>query len=413
MKPGVLLTVVLLAFLGGDYILDVVGYPHHDFNSSFVFRLHPLTYLASFLILYYLKLKKLKFSDFFSKMRNETVFLSVCLIIICYLGLVRTLNSISFLLDALCLPAILSILLKITEQNTLFKFQKLVYVCFFLNASLAIIEKIIGASLLSDGSYYFKDYFRATAIYGHPLNNALIMGVLTVILFFSSKSTALKITVLISGLLSIICFGARGALVGVFLSIAANQVSTFFNLKKKKLDYTTAKKDLFYLGIIAVIGFIIINFTGLGDRIVALAYVDSSAASRINAFSVLRGIDFSDLLWGFETSEINHFQHNAGVQEIENFWIQWILRFGLVATVFLAIFLFRFLYRMMAFVKKDIKITLLFVFVFVASTNNSLSTNTMALSILVLTCYIFFDSKGKEKEVKVPQYAQFVYRGSK
>ncbi len=408
MKPIVLFIVLFLAFIASDDVLAAVGYPHLDFTSSFVFRLHPLTYLSFFLVAYYLKTGQLKVSEFFTKYKSETYFLIVCLLLIVYLRIMGNLTAFSFLLDALCLPAILSILLAITDKKIFPKFRVLVYIFFFINAALAIIEKILGKSLLNDGTFDFKDYFRATALYGHPLNNALIMSALTVILFFATKKEVLKITVLIIGLLSIFCFGARGALIGVFLTILINVIVTFLNLKKNRTTDVAeknkmikdAKIEMGYLLGFVVLSLLVMNFTGLGDRIAAVSYMDNSAETRVNAFTVLRDINFSDLLLGFGTNEIEHFQHNSGLDEIENFWIIWLLRFGLIATIVLAVFLLRFLYNMLGFVSTNLKLTFLFVFWFVASTNNSLSTNTMALPIFVLTCYIFYDSKERVRKKK-------------
>ena len=107
---------------------------------------------------------------------------------------------------------------------------------------------------------------------------------------------------------------------------------------------------------------------------------------------MLHGFSLKDLLWGYGTAEIEYFQYISNVEIIENFWINWVLRFGFVGTVVLALFLVRFLWTMMRGSSLDIRITMLFVMFTVASTNNSLSTNSLILSLFVATYYVIYKS---------------------
>jgi hypothetical protein len=387
MKLPMLFIVLCLAFLGGDDVLALLGYYHRDFTTSAIFRLHPLTYLAFALLLYYFVVRKLWITDIVGVMKHEFLFLLVCLAIIIYLQLTGKLSAISFILDTLCLPAVLSILFKLTDRKVLDRSVIFIYGCFFLNAAMAIVEKVRGATLLNKEDFNF-DYFRSTALYAHPLNNALIMSVLTVMLFFASNTLGKKMLVISFGLASIFCFGARGAILGVFAGILINVALSFF------ATTNAAKKasGIFYLLFISVVSFIIISYTGLGDRIVGMSRVEGSAEARITAFDVLHGFSLKDLLWGYGTAEIEYFQYISNVEIIENFWINWVLRFGFVGTVVLALFLVRFLWTMMRGSSLDIRITMLFVMFTVASTNNSLSTNSLILSLFVATYYVIYKS---------------------
>ena len=396
----ILFIVLFIAFICGDNVLGALGYPHGDIDASSLFRLHPLTYLAFFLIIYFVITGKVKFADLFDKMKNEFVFLIVCLIIISYLHLIGRLNAISFFFDALVLPVMLSILLKLTSKKLLYRFQNFIYFFFFLNTVIAIEEKIVGVNLIVREPAWQFEYFRSSAIFGHPLNNGLIMSILTVILFWATKNTWLKLSVLFSGMLSIFCFGARGALIGIFLGIILNIILNAIGLGKGKANKRIAN-GIVYLGIFAIIIGFVINFTGLGDRISALSHVDNSAEARMDSFRMFNGQDLNEILWGgYSVSKIEILQYQNDVEIIENFYVVWILKFGLIMTVLLFCTLVKFLFSIMTSVALDIKVPILVTLFFVASTNNSLSSNSLVLAIVVLSYYILYEGK-KENQLSI------------
>ena len=151
-----------------------------------------------------------------------------------------------------------------------------------------------------------------------------------------------------------------------------------------------------------MITFLVINYTGLGDRIAALSHVDSSAEARINAFDILKGLRFKDLLWGYSSRRIEYFQYIRGVEIIENFWIVWLLKLGVFATILLTFYLMRFLISIMSSISNDMRLTFIFVIFFVASTNNSLSSNTLVLSIFILAYYVLFNSIEENETICQP-----------
>src|SRR5699024_8422918 len=389
-----------LTLLAGSNVLEFICYPQADFTTSIIYRLYPLTYLCFAALGYYLIVGRLKVNDLIYHMKPEFYLLLVCLMVICYLKYTNNLDAFSFLLNTLCLPAILSILLKSTDQNILQRSRKCVYGVFFLNALMAIIEKFKGSALLGSESHHFL-FFRSSALYGHPLNNALIMSVLTIVLFYGTDNRKLKITVLLTGMISLFCFGARGGMIGVFLGITINTILNILGYGEEEDNYLKMKKGLLSLIGFGIAFFMIANFTHLGGRIAALSFMDSSAQVRMKTLDVLNGLNLQDLLWGFSPEKIKYLQYISGVPIIENFWLFCLLKFGLVVTMLLASALIFFLYRSMEYISKDIKLTILFVFLFVASTNNSLATSTLVLSILIFSIYIIFNNEDLQNHTLV------------
>jgi hypothetical protein len=253
---------------------------------------------------------------------------------------------------------------------------------------------------LKDSPWYF-DYFRSTALYGHPLNNALIMSVLTIILFLATKNSYLKMAVLAAGMISIFCFGARGALLGVFGGIFLNILLNAFGFTKD--PNRNIKSGLMYLASFALILILVISFTNLGDRITGLAKVDESAEARVGTLNILDQVNIEDLIWtGVSLDKVDKLQYLSGVEIIENFYIVWLLNFGLIFTIILIISLIRFLYNMMRNVGADVKLSILFTLIIVSSTNNSLSSSTYVITILVMAYYITLDFKVLVVEIVPP-----------
>jgi hypothetical protein len=401
MKRVTLFAISFIIFILGDNILELVGWHHRDFTSSPIFRVYPLFYILIVLLGYYFITGKLTFADLLFRMRNELTFLSILFAIILYGQITKNSNPMSWYLDSLVIPCIILIFLRMTDKKTLIDFKKWIYIFFFFSAGISLIEKVTGKLLfLKDSPWYF-DYFRSTALYGHPLNNALIMSVLTIILFLATKNSYLKMAVLAAGMISIFCFGARGALLGVFGGIFLNILLNAFGFTKD--PNRNIKSGLMYLASFALILIFVISFTNLGDRITGLAKVDESAEARVGTLNILDQVNIEDLIWtGVSLDKVDKLQYLSGVEIIENFYIVWLLNFGLIFTIILIISLIRFLYNMMRNVGADVKLSILFTLIIVSSTNNSLSSSTYVITILVMAYYITLDFKVLVVEIVPP-----------
>ena len=72
---------------------------------------------------------------------------------------------------------------------------------------------------------------------------------------------------------------------------------------------------------------------------------------------------------------------------IENYWLVYILKFGIVFTILIAYFYGSFFIRLLQRTSSFHKMFLLGSFLLISSTNNSLATDSIALSVLTLCCY--------------------------
>jgi hypothetical protein len=86
------------------------------------------------------------------------------------------------------------------------------------------------------------------------------------------------------------------------------------------------------------------------------------------------------------------------VDIIENFWIIWVFKYGIILTPLLGIFMVLFIYRLFRNLDLSTRLILTFVFLMTASGNNSLATNTTAINIITMACIVGFDAFAPEKE---------------
>ena len=223
--------VILILFLD-DNLLSLIGYPHRDPEASQFFKIHPLGYLSIAVFFIFLFVGKINISSLLQKCKIEAFLLLFCFLMLVYLFVNERFSSVSFIIDALLTPAIVAILFSYTDPQNLYSQKSLIYFLFFLNFIMAAYEKISHTPILTDKYLRFDD-FRSTALYGHPLNNALIISTMGIILYISFHKTIGRIIVLLIVIISLLCFGARGSLIGIASGVIIVFLQDLFSKSSK------------------------------------------------------------------------------------------------------------------------------------------------------------------------------------
>lgn len=391
MKSYLLFIFVILILFLDDNILALLGYPHYDVKADPIFKVHPVSYLSILVVVFFFLVRKLKLTDIIKSCRRESELIALCLFLFLYLIVTGRLSSISFIIDALLTPALISILFYHTSEKIMIRQKWLLYAAFVLNTLLAIYEKISSKTILSS-FYISRSGFRATALYGHPLNNALIMSILGIILYFSFAKLTNKIVVLILTMLSLFCFGARGGIIGIFCGVVLGILFDFFSKRIKQSLRTVFAAIVVFAASL----FVLLN-TSLGDRVLSKLSLsnDDSALERVKSLNLLNIMDANQLQWGMSDSDTELLMRRGGVHIIENYFVVWITKFGLYISILLLLILIFFIIKQLRRFDKVNMFPILVTVLFVASINNSLASKTRAISILVLCCYML----KKEKHV--------------
>ncbi|TWR27596.1 hypothetical protein FPZ43_14095 [Mucilaginibacter pallidiroseus] len=391
-KILLLIFAILILFID-DNILNIVGYHHNDPHANIIFKIHPLAYISVVSLFCYIISFKIKVTSIVQNCKVELSAIIFSILLLMYLIVFNRLAGISFLIDAIVTPALVSILLFHTPQTYLIRNSKIIYAAFFINFGLALVEKLLHRAILSQEFLYFEE-FRSTALYGHPLNNALIMSAIGILLYIYNDKLYIKLLLLLCTVVAVLCFGARGASIGIIGGVGLSFIIDSFS---KKFSYTM--KSVLGLFLIFCVGYAIVINTSLGDRILKRSSFkdDKSAQERVKTLSMLDKMTDSQLQWGMTEVETTALMNKTGTRTMENYFVVWVTKFGVYFSIILFIVLLIFMAKQIRHFNKAALLPALFTILFVASINNSLATNTRLLCVLSLCCYSLI----KRKEVYV------------
>ena len=279
------------------------------------------------------------------------------------------------------------------------RFFRLMIYFFLLETCLAIVERVMMYNLLpteleSDiaSSVDFETTtFRSTSLHKGPLENALLVTILMSFILVSTLNIKTKMLLWGLGFLSILCFNGRSSIVGNLLLMGLYLTREIFF--SHKLSYKLKRKLVKITLLFVVVGtYLVFNF-GLGGRLLGMGLVDDiSAQTRIDVWQIFENFDINYFMWGRNYDEIETIFLYTGIDRTENFWIEWIMRYGVI-YVSLAVLLYYFLARHLY--KGYNLFDALFTsaaFLLIASTNNSLSVSWMPL-FLYLFCICLFNPK--------------------
>lgn len=324
--------------------------------------------------------------------RNEILLLAVSCLYITAKVIEGGSANVTFLVNAFLGPSLLLIALRKAKTNQSI-ILKMILLYFLTECIIAIFERITGHNILrfsdfqsSIESAYQSNTFRSVSIHGHPLQGALILTIIMGFIYISSISITRKMTLLFLGFIGILSFNTRSSIVywGGLLSIFIILLLSSSKINRKVKIIAT---------LCSIIGVIILLRAiqmGWGGRLINMALFDeNSAAVRIELFYIFRFLSWPDILWGIPVDDIEYYKYLSGIAIIENYWVIFILSFGLIMTlifVLLTTLCLKPLFKNYSLIQKCIAIGS---FLLISSTNNSMATNSPAMFILVMCAYAF------------------------
>lgn len=372
-----------LLFIGTN-VLVALGYKSEMISTTKLLNVHPAIWILLFIsLLLFLKRRKPLLME-----KNILVFL---VILVSFNKLTGRGVDFSFLLNVLLLPLAISYLFSYSSLIDRGKVLNIILNFFVLECSLAIIEKVFNFNLfplITNGSAsdWTWEGFRSTAFQSHPLSNALIVATLMNFILCSSLPLKKKYGYWLLGLISLLCFNTRSSMVGCCLLFGV------FALKKIVSRGIGNKEKIMLIACLCVfpIAIFVLLSHGLGNRLLELGlFDDSSAVVRIKIFEIFDFYQLKDFILGYSSESIDDILFVSGLSSycIENYWLVYILKFGIVFTILIAYFYGSFFIRLLGNASSFHKMFLLGSFLLISSTNNSLATDSIALSVLALCCY--------------------------
>lgn len=371
----------------GSNVLYNIGYPYG--RGGDLTKINP-TIFFSFTYVCYILLTNNK--RIFDNKNNFFYFKLLLLLLFLFFS-----NSIigngggMIIINSFVLTTLLATFLKKEDGKNIYKIIMLFYK---LTCVTAVLEIIIGKHFFDldpvlmavDRCY---DPIRATCFQGHALSNCLIIDIIMLFIAFSSLELKKKMLYLFMGMLAILAFGSRSSLL---LWCGLIFVILCFYLFQKKYNKTTKISAFALLFIMAISIFYFLTNSALGTRIMAHAEFDTSAEIRLRSLEAISHMNTNELLWGFPQDRVDFLYESINVNALENFYIIWIMKFGIINSAVLLIIMFIILFNSMKQYKSFNKFIIISAFILVASTNNSMGTGGIFLSIFYL-CALGFQNK--------------------
>lgn len=209
---------------------------------------------------------------------------------------------------------------------------------------------------------------------------------MTLFVLFSYLKTRQKLILFFMGITSLFCYNSRAAILGVGMGTVA------YFLRNLLFDKTL--KSRLYLIIGGIIFICIIKYlleSGLGDRLVDFG-TDKSSEVRSDNLMVLYFLSIKDLLFGLNNNEVYYatLKYGGTTSIIENPWINYILRYGLVFLCVLVIFYGYYFYNQIKDGKKYGYLIIFFVWLIVQTSNNGFSAACDTSIVLLMTLLFVF-----------------------
>jgi hypothetical protein len=393
-----LVTLTFLAALTlSSSLLSNAGVPYTTPTGNFVFKLHPATYLMGLTLTLALARCGNPLRELGRSLRHQpatAAYLGSVLLMIGWSVARFGVSGAAFFIDTLVVPGLMTLLLArldLVTQRRLFTLC-----CVFLvgNALLGIGEQLLKKGLIpvnAGGVLLTDDLFRATALLGHPLSNALVTG-FGLFLLYRLHGRVARFTCCLIAIAALFSFGGRTALgaAGVlFAGLVAIDLVRYARQGGLSYREITGGTAFLVLALGAIIALVASGV--IGERIMGKLTWDSSAQVREKSIQVLYLIDRWQLMFGLSPSEITKIMLKAGInapyEAIENFWVLLVLQVGVALTALFTICLLAFLVRLALLGGVAIGLSLV-TFLIAASTSNSLASKTEVLVIVTAMAHL-------------------------
>ena len=266
----------------------------------------------------------------------------------------------------------------------------LLHLLIVLNVAIGYYEYFAGHRIipLTLGNVIVLGEWRSAALLGHPLTaSGLVAGYVLALILRPQvcPQPLLRLPLIFLSLGSLMAFGGRTALVTTLLLIGLSAVFGLFRMMRGGRIPVVAL--IAGIGILLVGGAAIFALLDLGffDKMLLRFSSDKgSAMARVAMLDLLSRLDWNEILFAPSVSRANALQSELGLDYgIENFWIAFIVQFGLVQTVLMTLALGAF-FAMLLHRSSSAAYALLALITIIAASSVSFSSKNIQLAQFVI-----------------------------
>lgn len=268
---------------------------------------------------------------------------------------------------------------------------KILLIGYLVEVLIAFIERMSGSLIFGwQGNIFYTGYggFRSTALYGHPLGNALIVTTAMSFILVSNLKPKLKMFLWGIGFVSIFCFNSRSSIVGNVLLLITFTLHTIFLKKHVKFSI----KIFVFVTLIFTFCmiYVLLFYFGWGNRLLSFGlFDDSSSQVRVDAWNLFIHYDIESFLFPHTFIEGSYMKWVTGVYRLENPWLGLMLFQGLLFLGVYIVLYFIFIKYLLKDYGKFEKYFISVSYLMIASTNNSFDTTFDSVFYFLLLCVVF------------------------
>ncbi len=389
--------IVLVLLLVSPLALYQLGWNYFDTGGNPLEKFHPATLLVFALLILISCQSGNPIGGLGAMLAREAwviPYLAANAFMIFYAGTVLTL-PVTIFFDVFLGSAIVFLTFQGLPERYGHRLALLVHGLLFLNALLAFADVLTGFRLmpLVVNGEVLADEPRATALLGHPLGNAILMGAYVLALAVGGGRdlpVVFRAICFLTALGSLVPFGGRAAtaatLLGLGLVVGRRVLSV---LRGEPFDPRTVIAALLVIPV-AVFGLVVAFELGAFDTLAnRLVDDEGSAGTRIEMFELFRYFSVYDLVFGPDPAVLGTWVRLHGLEYgIESFIVAFVLTYGLLCTfVFMPTFAL-FLRHVARRCRPGAGLVIIY-FVMVALTSVSLSAKSPVLSVfMMLLCVL-------------------------
>ncbi len=372
---------LMLGWLGVRY--EVPG-------GSVLEKVHPGTWLAllAFLIAMFASSDPLGRLERITRRHGGLIFFAGAWLVLLFHAVINLRLPFTPLIDSFLLPMLLLVLLDELDDRRTRRIALFIHAFMAINALLGIFEVASGWRLTPFviGELNQGDDWRATALLGHPLNNAGLTAIYLLMLALGSAGLAapLRLALFVLNLAAMPAFGGRVALVLLLALLAFIGLARLARvLAGARFSARAASLALLLAPLGAVILVLALD-AGLLDRFLQRFIDDKgSAQARLLMLELMRHVPDQELLWGPDAARVAALMKQQGLVGLESFWVAFLLTYGAFASLVFFAGLLAFLHDLWRAIGPRMVPVIAF-FLLEASTSVSLSAKTTSLGLLVL-----------------------------
>ena len=389
-----------MMFLIAPSAMIILGYTYVSPGGNVLQKIHPATLLATAsVIIFYFTGRSRLMSDVLFKSPALIYFFGSLAALIIYSILFLSVPFLS-LIDTFYTSGVFCLLigaLTIRERQILCRWMDVLMAA---NSFLGIFESVKNWRLVPLtqysailGQFIYPHEYRSTAFLGHPLTNSYVTAayMLSLILSRRIENAFAKYSLLGLHFVALFAFGSRGATVFLLIfAVLYLLISVVSTLGTGKIS----KDVLIYLGggIPAVAGLaIIVLSSGFADRLLERFVNDKgSAEARTLGAELFLSFPVGSLILGPPLDLTYQIEKRYGVIAIENFWLNFIITYGILGSLIFFPGLFEYCRRIGKMSTPSSWAVLLFFFL-CCTTSASLVSKNYGLVFVSVICLTSLD----------------------